>query len=63
MGQETAEGMQVGFMVEEASSLPSTGTQQDGPAPRLCGQVASGPGWEGVMAMDSADPTEWKALK
>lgn len=55
--------MQVVFMVEEASSLPSTGTQQDGPAPRLCGQVASGPGWEGVMAMDSADPTEWKALK
>lgn len=31
------------------------GHSRDGSSPRLCGQLASGPGWEGVVAMDSAD--------
>lgn len=30
------------------------GHSRDGPTPRLHGQVASGPDWEGVGVMDSA---------
>lgn len=33
-------------------TYPSQRHSRDGPTPRLCGQVAAGPGWEGVVAIE-----------